>query len=139
LKKVGRVSSRDLFSIWCFLNLHALGYPKSETIFCAHFWVIKYLSMLCVTQGVCLNHQQQKCHQYKCQKIKRHFKSRYFKINYDDINMLSNKYSFKFQVSTFVYFILEVSFYSEWFVILIMVYIYKLFKFYFENVLSFMI
>jgi hypothetical protein len=28
----GKVSG-DLFSICCFLNLHALGYPKSETFF----------------------------------------------------------------------------------------------------------
>jgi hypothetical protein len=35
LKKVGRTRDVDLFSIWCFLNLHNLGYPKSVTFFCA--------------------------------------------------------------------------------------------------------
>jgi hypothetical protein len=45
--KVGRGSSGDLFKIWCFLNLHPLGYPKSVTnIFCTYFWVNKSLSML---------------------------------------------------------------------------------------------
>jgi hypothetical protein len=38
LKKVGQASSGDLFSIWYFLNLHALGYPKSVTFFCPHFF-----------------------------------------------------------------------------------------------------
>jgi hypothetical protein len=33
LKKVGRRSSDDLFKISYFLNLHALGHPKSVTIF----------------------------------------------------------------------------------------------------------
>jgi hypothetical protein len=46
LKKVGRERSGDLFSIWCFLNLHALGYPKSVTKkFCTHFWVNKSLNL----------------------------------------------------------------------------------------------
>jgi hypothetical protein len=32
-----------------FLNLHALGYPKSVTgFFCEHFWVNKSLSMMWV-------------------------------------------------------------------------------------------
>jgi hypothetical protein len=39
LKKIGRGSCNNLFSIWYFPNLHALGYLKSETkIFCEHFW-----------------------------------------------------------------------------------------------------
>jgi hypothetical protein len=47
LKKVGRTRPGDLFKFWYFLNLHALGYPKSETkIFCEHFWVNKSLSMM---------------------------------------------------------------------------------------------
>jgi hypothetical protein len=33
LKKVGRGSCGNLFSIWYFVNLHALGDPKSVTIF----------------------------------------------------------------------------------------------------------
>jgi hypothetical protein len=32
-KKVGRRSSHDLFSIWYFLNLPALGYSKPVTVF----------------------------------------------------------------------------------------------------------
>jgi hypothetical protein len=32
LKKVGRGRSHDLFSNWCFRNLHALGYQKKVTI-----------------------------------------------------------------------------------------------------------
>jgi hypothetical protein len=32
LKKVGRGRSHELFSNWCFRNLHALGYPKIVTI-----------------------------------------------------------------------------------------------------------
>jgi hypothetical protein len=46
LKKVGRASFWNLFSIWCFLNLHALGYLKSVTKnVCTPFWVNKSLSM----------------------------------------------------------------------------------------------
>jgi hypothetical protein len=33
-KKVGRGRIHNLFSFNVFLNLHALGYPKSVTIFC---------------------------------------------------------------------------------------------------------
>jgi hypothetical protein len=33
LKKVGRGRDDDLFIFWYFLNLHALGYPKSVTVF----------------------------------------------------------------------------------------------------------
>jgi hypothetical protein len=48
LKKVGRTRAGDLFKFWYFLNLHALGYPKSVTKkFCEHFWVNKSLSMMC--------------------------------------------------------------------------------------------
>jgi hypothetical protein len=47
LKKVGRGSSHNLFSIWYFRNLHALGYLKSVTDFCfTDFWVNKSLSMM---------------------------------------------------------------------------------------------
>jgi hypothetical protein len=49
LKKIGRTraAAGDLFKFWCFLNLHALGYPKSVTKnFCAHFWVTRSLSMM---------------------------------------------------------------------------------------------
>jgi hypothetical protein len=38
LKKVGRGRSHNLFSFNVFLNLHALGYPKSVTI----FWFIRF-------------------------------------------------------------------------------------------------
>jgi hypothetical protein len=48
LKKVGRGSSHNLFSIWYFRNLHALGYLKSATVFWfTEFWVNKFLSMMC--------------------------------------------------------------------------------------------
>jgi hypothetical protein len=48
LKKVGRTRAGELFKFWYFLNLHALGYPKSVTKkFCAHFWVNKFFSMMC--------------------------------------------------------------------------------------------
>jgi hypothetical protein len=33
LKKVGKASSGNLFSIWCFLYVYALGYPKWVTFF----------------------------------------------------------------------------------------------------------
>jgi hypothetical protein len=47
LTKVGRTRAGDLFKFWYFLNLHALGYPKSITKkICAHFWVNKSLSMM---------------------------------------------------------------------------------------------
>jgi hypothetical protein len=37
LKKVGRRSSDDLFKISYFLNLHALGHPKSVMIFFSRY------------------------------------------------------------------------------------------------------
>jgi hypothetical protein len=49
LNKVGRGSSHNLFSIWYFRNLHALGYLKSVTVFWStDFWVNKSLSMMCL-------------------------------------------------------------------------------------------
>jgi hypothetical protein len=51
LKKVGRQSSDDLFKISYFLNLHALGHPKSVTNFfftgfglnCPSAWCVEWL------------------------------------------------------------------------------------------------
>jgi hypothetical protein len=45
LKKVGRRSSDDLFKISYFLNLHALGHPKSVL---HGIWVKLSLRMMCV-------------------------------------------------------------------------------------------
>jgi hypothetical protein len=51
LKKVGRGSSHNLFSIWYFRNLHALGYLKSVTVFWSmDFWVNKSLSMMWIVK-----------------------------------------------------------------------------------------
>jgi hypothetical protein len=52
LKKVGRRSSGNLFSIWYFLILHALGYPKSVTFFCARTFGLTIPSAWCVKNPV---------------------------------------------------------------------------------------
>jgi hypothetical protein len=48
LKKMVEQGPGTYFQFGFFLNVHALGYLKSETKkFCEHFWVNKSLSMMC--------------------------------------------------------------------------------------------